>query len=141
MKEAGDTSELLNISGLKATAQRIAVLDAMRLLGHASADDIKQTLESSGKSGISVATIYNVLGDLKQAGLLCKRMSANNKMYYDITVSDHCHIYDEASHTITDFNDTELMSLVSGYLKNKKIAYFDLDHVEIQIVGKFQKTK
>lgn len=141
MAEASDTSALLKHKGLKATTQRIAVHDAMRRLGHASADDVKQALDGDGENRMSVATIYNVLQDLTQAGMLRKRMSANNKMYYDITVSDHCHIYDEVSHTITDFNDPGLMELVSEYLKFRRTANFELDHVEIQLVGKFRKKK
>lgn len=110
-------------------------------LGHASADEVKSAIDAEGGAKMTVATVYNVLQDLTDAGLLRKRLSANNKMYYDITVDDHCHIYDESSHTITDFNDPGLMEVVSDYLKNKKITNFDLDYVEIQLMGRFRKAR
>jgi len=141
VKETLATTDLLKQKGLKATPQRIAVHTAMCSLGHASADEVKSAIDAEGDAKMTVATVYNVLQDLTDAGLLRKRLSANNKMYYDITVDNHCHIYDESSHTITDFNDPGLMEVVSDYLKNKKITNFDLDYVEIQLMGRFRKAR
>lgn len=141
MKEVPETSDLLKQKGLKATPQRIAVYDAMRALGHASADDVRQSIGSAGQIDITVATVYNVLQSLTEAGLLHRRLSANNKMYYDITMKDHCHIYDEATHTITDFNDSGLTEIVNDYIRKKKINNFDLNYVDIQLMGRFRKTK
>ena len=141
MKEAPETSDLLKQKGLKATPQRIAVYDAMRELGHASADDVRQSIGSAGQMDITVATVYNVLQSLTEAGLLHRRLSANNKMYYDITMKDHCHIYDESTHTITDFNDSGLMEVVNEYIRKKRISNFDLNYVDIQLMGRFRKTK
>lgn len=141
MKEVPETSDLLKQKGLKATPQRIAVYDAMRALGHASADDVRQSIGSAGQMDITVATVYNVLQSLTEAGLLHRRLSANNKMYYDITMKDHCHIYDEATHTITDFNDSGLTEIVNDYIRKKKINNFDLNYVDIQLMGRFRKTK
>ena len=141
MEERLPTAELLKLKGLKATGQRIAIYEAMRSLGHASADEVKQEVGRAGGPATTTATVYNVLQDLTRAGLLQRRMSVNSKMYYDITVGNHCHIYDKDSHVITDFDDNGLVEVVNEYLRNKKINNFELDYVDIQLMGRFKKKK
>jgi len=127
--EAIDTEELLRSHGVKVTRQRLTVLNVMRELGHASADMVCRKCD-----GATVATIYNVLDCLVKAGLLQKRLTPNNKMFFDITTQPHCHIYDEESNLFMDFRDEELMSMVQKQIM-KDVKDFDVSDIEIQIVG------
>ncbi len=121
-------------SGLKATPQRIAILGAMHKLGHASADMVAERLRDVFPS-LTVATIYNVLESFLAKGLVVRRFSSNNKMYFDVNTYAHAHLYFVDDNHYSDYDDNELIELVNDYLKNKTIPNFKAKSIDIQIVG------
>lgn len=127
--------EKIQQTGLKATPQRIAVYKEMQNLGHACADMVAENLKESFPS-LTVATIYNVLDSFVEAGLLVKRFSSNNKMYFDVNTYDHIHIYDEQMNAYRDYNDPVLVKMVTDYLNNVEIPNFKFRTVDIQILGR-----
>ncbi len=127
--------EKIKGAGLKATPQRIAVYSAMRKLGHACVDMVADEVAVSFPS-MTIATIYNVLESFVNSGLLVRRFSSNNKMYFDVNVHEHAHFYDTSENSYEDFNDPELVKIVMEYLSAKKIDNFDVKSVDIQLVGK-----
>lgn len=127
--------EKIQQTGLKATPQRIAVYKEMQNLGHACADMVAENLKESFPS-LTVATIYNVLDSFVEAGLLVKRFSSNNKMYFDVNTYDHVHIYDEQLNAYKDYNDPVLVKMVTDYLNNVEIPNFKFRTVDIQILGR-----
>ena len=129
--------EKIKEAGLKATPQRLAIYESMRKLGHASVDMVVEDLKSSFPS-LTVATIYNVLESFVNAGLLVRRFSSNNKMYFDVNVYEHAHFYDQEENSYMDFNDPDLVKIVMDYLSTKKIDKFEVKTVDIQLVGKKQ---
>lgn len=122
-------------AGLKATPQRIAIYEAMRKLGHACVDMVTEELKTSFPT-LTIATIYNVLESFVNAGLLVRRFSSNNKMYFDVNVYEHAHFYNTEENSYEDYNDPELVRIVMEYISSKKIENFDLKSVDIQLVGK-----
>ena len=126
--------KIIQASGLKATPQRIAILNAMKTLGHASADMVSSELSKIFPS-LTVATVYNVLESFVDRGLLAKRFSSNNKMYFDINTYNHAHLYEETTNSYKDYDDPELIELVNNYFAEKNIPGFNLKNVEIQLVG------
>jgi Fur family peroxide stress response transcriptional regulator len=127
--------EKIQQTGLKATPQRIAVYKEMQNLGHACADMVAENLKESFPS-LTVATIYNVLDSFVEVGLLVKRFSSNNKMYFDVNTYDHVHIYDEQLNAYKDYNDPLLVKMVTDYLNNVEIPNFKFRTVDIQILGR-----
>ncbi|MBO5764365.1 MAG: transcriptional repressor [Bacteroidales bacterium] len=127
--------EKIQQTGLKATPQRIAVYKEMQNLGHACADMVAENLKESFPS-LTVATIYNVLDSFVEVGLLVKRFSSNNKMYFDVNTYDHVHIYDEQLNAYKDYNDPVLVKMVTDYLNNVEIPNFKFRTVDIQILGR-----
>lgn len=127
--------EKIQQTGLKATPQRIAVYKEMQNLGHACADMVAENLKESFPS-LTVATIYNVLDSFVEVGLLVKRFSSNNKMYFDVNTYDHIHIYDEQLNAYKDYNDPVLVKMVTDYLNNVEIPNFKFRTVDIQILGR-----
>lgn len=121
-------------SGLKATPQRIAILDAMHKLGHASADMVAEQLKSVFPS-LTVATIYNVLESFVEKSLVVRRFSSNNKMYFDVNTYAHAHLYFINDNSYLDYDDPELLELVNDYFKRKSIPDFKITSIDIQIVG------
>lgn len=127
--------EKIQQTGLKATPQRIAVYKEMQNLGHACADMVAENLKESFPS-LTVATIYNLLDSFVEVGLLVKRFSSNNKMYFDVNTYDHVHIYDEQLNAYKDYNDPLLVKMVTDYLNNVEIPNFKFRTVDIQILGR-----
>ncbi|MBQ5593515.1 MAG: transcriptional repressor, partial [Bacteroidales bacterium] len=107
----------------------------MQNLGHACADMVAENLKESFPS-LTVATIYNVLDSFVEVGLLVKRFSSNNKMYFDVNTYDHVHIYDEQMNAYKDYNDPVLVKMVTDYLNNVEIPNFKFRTVDIQILGR-----
>ena len=125
--------EQLNRCGLKATPQRMQVYDAMCALGHASADGVYQHL--GGESGpLTVATVYNVLESLTESGLLVRRPSFSNKMFFDVHTDSHFHLYREDTHEIMDFRDEELERSVAERVRAVLPGGLALDRIEVQIL-------
>ncbi|MBQ8645472.1 MAG: transcriptional repressor [Bacteroidales bacterium] len=127
--------ELIKSKGLKATPQRIAIYESMRKLGHACADMVVDDLRQNFPS-LTVATIYNVLESFVEVGLLVKRFSLNHKMYFDINIHEHAHCYDTVNNCFIDVDDPQLQKMVSDYIAAKKIEDFDVQTIDIHLVGK-----
>lgn len=127
--------EKIKEAGLKATPQRIAVYEAMRKLGHACVDMVAEEIKHTYPT-LTIATIYNVLESFVNAGILVRRFSSNNKMYFDVNVYEHAHFYDTQENAYEDFHDPELVKMVMEYISSKKIDNFDIKSVDIQLVGK-----
>ena len=125
--------ERLNQCGLKATPQRVRVYEAMCELGHASADAIFHQL-GDGQGKMTLATVYNVLESLTDAGLLIRRPSFSSKMFFDVHPDAHCHIYQQDTLSMTDFRDEVLQRSVEERIRAQLPPGLQLDRVEIQIL-------
>lgn len=125
---------ILKEKGLKATPQRLAVHEAMLKLGHASADMVAEQMESAGFTRITIASVYNILSTLADLRVYSRRMSSNNKMYFDVNTFKHLHLYDRTCNEYRDVLDDELVGLVESRLKGRRFRGYTVDHVDIQIV-------
>ena len=94
--------KLLKKHSLKSTQQRLAVHNAMLKLGHASADMVTEEIRSQGTTNVTVASVYNILSQIALLGIYDHRMSANNKMYFDVNTFRHIHLYDYVNNTFKD---------------------------------------
>ena len=120
---------------LKATPQRIAVHRAMRKLGHASADMVAQEIENDGNTKITVASVYNILSEFAKLGIYQHRLSANNKMFFDLNTFEHAHFYDIENNTFRDISEDKVISELLAKLSKKRFKGYKVDYVDIQIVG------
>lgn len=121
---------------LKATPQRLAVHKAMLCLGHASADTVVDEIRKNGEGSVTVASVYNILTQLADLGVYGKRLSSNNKMYFDVNTSRHIHVYDCERHIYKDLVDDELLEIIESRLKKKKFKGLSIESIDIQIVAK-----
>ncbi|MCQ2130839.1 MAG: transcriptional repressor [Bacteroidales bacterium] len=128
--------EALRSHSLKATAQRIAVHEAMIALGHASADSVAEWIKDNGKCNVSVATVYNILSQMALLGVYHHRMSANNKMYFDVNTNRHIHLYDIQNNEYLDVVDKELTDFIDNRIKSRKFKGFKVESIDIQIIGR-----
>ena len=132
---------ILKKHSLKATAQRLAVHEAMMQLGHASADMVTDAIRRNGKAKVTVASVYNILTQLALLGIYDYRMSANNKMYFDVNTFPHMHIYDRESHIYKDVIGDELIGIVEEKLRHRRFKGFRIEHIDIQLIGVSSKKK
>lgn len=128
--------DVLKRHNLKATPQRLAVHQAMLSLGHASADMVTEEIQSKGMTKVTVASVYNILNNLALLGIYDYRMSANNKMYFDVNTFEHIHFYDKENHTFKDIIDDELMAIIYTHLGRKRFRGYKVEGIDIQITGK-----
>ena len=123
-----DQKKLLRQYGLKPTSQRL-LLSEILFSGknmHFCAEDLSKIVLKKGRK-MSLATIYNNLHHLVDAGLLKKRQISNNRTYFDNNVTDHFHIFDEENNMLMDIPYSDVkFSKLPKLPKNKKIKNINL---------------
>lgn len=83
-------AEELKSSGLKATLPRIKILDVFRHTErrHMTAEDVYRALLGEG-ADIGLATVYRVLMQFEQAGLLTRSNFESGKAVYELNEGQH----------------------------------------------------
>ena len=132
---------LLKKHSLKATPQRLAVHEAMMSLGHASADMITEMITQKGTTKVTVASVYNILTNMAMLGVYDYRLSANNKMYFDVNTFKHMHLYDQENHVFKDVIDDELIAMIESHLGRKKFKGYKVESIDIQLIGRPSRKK
>jgi Fur family transcriptional regulator, stress-responsive regulator len=85
-----DKAALLRQHGLQVTAQRLAVLRAVSVRPHGTADDIDKVVRGEIGS-ISRQAVYDALGTLTEKGLLRRIQPAGSPARYEDRVGDNHH--------------------------------------------------
>lgn len=81
----------LRAAGLRVTGPRLQVYNLLKSLGgHHSADDLVQRL-GVGRGGLSRASVFNVLHDLSNAGLIMLSDAGPGRAYYEASDEWHHH--------------------------------------------------
>ena len=105
-----DVKEMLRQVGLRPTRQRMAL--GWLLFGkgdrHLTAEMLYEEA-THAKVPVSLATVYNTLNQLTDAGLLRQVSVDGPKTYFDTNVSTHHHFYLENSHELVDIHEPSLM--------------------------------
>jgi Fur family iron response transcriptional regulator len=107
-----DVNEMLLSVGLRPTRQRTAL--GWLLFGkgdrHLTAEMLYEEANLA-KVPVSLATVYNTLNQLAEAGLLQQVSVDGSKTYFDTNVSSHQHFYLENSHELVDIPDQKSIAL------------------------------
>lgn len=85
-----DLHESLRATGLRVTAGRLAVLEALGTATHVSADQIYQRV-SEQLPTTSIQSVHNVLTDLTSAGLIRRIEPAGSAALYERRIGDNHH--------------------------------------------------
>jgi Fur family ferric uptake transcriptional regulator len=100
----------LRTSGLKATLPRMRVLDVFKRSDtrHLSAEDVYRELVSDG-ADIGLATVYRVLLQFEQAGLLSRSHFDTGKAVFELRQSNHHdHLVCVRCGRVEEFHDPEI---------------------------------
>ncbi|MET0544721.1 MAG: iron response transcriptional regulator IrrA [Caulobacterales bacterium] len=101
MRESAE--RLLLKAGLRPTSQRLG-LAAVLFDGHdkhVTADDVMHLASNAGVD-VSVATVYNTLGQLCAAGLLRRVTLDGGRTFFDTNISAHHHVFFEDDDRLMD---------------------------------------
>ncbi len=88
--EMDSLSEDLNNAGLKSTLPRLKILKILedRNVRHLSAEDVYDELRKENQT-VGLATIYRVLSQFVDAGLVIRHQFEGNKAIYELNDNEH----------------------------------------------------
>ena len=105
MAPVGDAARLLRGAGLRPTRQRLALARLLFAEGdrHVTAERLHEEAVAS-QVPVSLATVYNTLHQLTEAGLLRAVAVEGAKTYFDTNTSNHFHFFCENSAKLLDID-------------------------------------
>jgi Fur family ferric uptake transcriptional regulator len=133
----------LKVSGLKATAPRIKILEIFQRRAsqpgdrHLSAEDVYRLL-SADRLEVGLATVYRVLTQFEQAGLLLRRNFEAGRAVFELNEgSHHDHLVCVNCGRVEEFVDSDIEE------RQRRIAAahgFDLQEHALSLYGICRKT-
>lgn len=101
-----DPAVKLRNAGLRQTRQRRALANLLFASGnrHVTAEELRAEAAGAG-IGVSLATVYNVLRQFTEAGLLRQVVVEAGRTYFDTNVTEHHHFFHEDSGRLEDIPD------------------------------------
>ncbi len=122
--------ERLKKVGLKATPQRLSLLQELDKKTHPTIDDLYQNIKKEHPS-ISLATVYKNLNMLKEEGLVLELppLNGNGKSRFDIYVEPHIHIVCPVCHRIEDYYLKDAVNRCTELLKS--VTYKDIEGLTV----------
>jgi len=121
---------LLKHYQLKATPQRIAIIELMHQTGHISIDDLFQAIRDKFAS-ISLATLYKNVHTMMDVSLIREVKIPGHKTKYEIEKEAHAHVMCKSCGELKDipFNPSSLLKT------SMDITLYKADDVSIVISG------
>jgi len=113
--------EELKSTGLKATLPRLKILDIFQKgeQRHMTAEDVFRVLLND-RSDIGLATVYRVLTQFEQAGILRRGNFESGKSVYELNEGQHHdHLICTACGKVEEFHDPEIERRQQLVAKNK----------------------
>jgi Fur family peroxide stress response transcriptional regulator len=100
-------TDMLRTHNLKATPQRLAILDVIYHYGHINIDKLYEEIKDKFSS-ISLATIYKNINAMKDSLLLAEVKLPDEKSVYEIIKNEHAHLKCNSCGAVVDINiDTD----------------------------------
>lgn len=125
---APELAELLRDRGLRVTQQRELVLDAVRRLGHATAEQVHAAVVEAAPA-VNITTVYRTLELFEELGLVTHvHLNHGPPTYHDTT--RHVHLVCRNCHQVEDLEQDELAPLAAR-LKAERGFQMDIAHVAI----------
>ncbi|MDE2366995.1 MAG: ferric iron uptake transcriptional regulator, partial [Betaproteobacteria bacterium] len=118
------TPNNLKTTGLKATLPRLRILSLFESssVRHLSAEDVYRTLISEGED-IGLATVYRVLTQFEQAGLLERHHFESGKAVFELASgTHHDHLVCLQCGRVEEFYDAEIEKRQSKIAKDRGFA-------------------
>ncbi|HEX6362110.1 MAG TPA: ferric iron uptake transcriptional regulator [Albitalea sp.] len=120
-------AEELKSSGLKATLPRIKILEVFQTspVRHLTAEDVYKALLAEG-SDIGLATVYRVLMQFEQAGLLSRSHFESGKSVFELNEGKHHdHLLCLTCGRVEEFYDAEIENRQRAIAEQRGFALQD----------------
>jgi Fur family ferric uptake transcriptional regulator len=114
--------------GLRVTPQREQVLDAVRTLGHATPEQISETVH-----GVDLTTVYRTLELLEQIGLVRHAHLGHGAPSYRPAEDDHIHVVCHACGAVVDADPSLVEPLAAQLLADNG---FVVDRSHFTVFGR-----
>lgn len=125
----------LRRAGLRATPQRLSVLQAVRdLKWHPSAEEVLSAIREV-QPHVAMGTVYNILEALVSHGLIRRIKTECGPTRYDGILETHHHLYCSRSGRVLDYMDKEIDGLLQDYFARKGIRDFKLSSIRLELHG------
>jgi Fur family ferric uptake transcriptional regulator len=126
----GSLAEVLRSRGLRLTAQRQLVLEAVYALGHATPDQV-HTAVSRTAAGVNITTVYRTLELLEELGLVTHaHLSHGSPTYHAVGEDQHVHLVCRDCGAVDEVSPSVLDGLV-GTLRTGRGFHVDIGHVAL----------
>ncbi|MFD0484622.1 Fur family transcriptional regulator [Kineococcus sp. GCM10028916] len=130
---SADLGSALHARGLRLTPQRRRVLDAVRALGHAGADDVAEHLaREPGSSPVDPSTVYRALAVLEEVGLLARtQLDRRGPSFHAVEHGGHLHLVCEGCGQVSEAPSVLAASLAADILSRNDFAV-DTGHLALR---------
>ncbi len=131
-----DFHKKLREKGLKATPQRLLILNIIKEGGHIDIEDIYNKLKKIIPS-ISIATIYKNLKLLVDKGIIKDVNISSFKQMYEVNTKEHIHLICKKCRKIydLDFREIDIKNFIEKKIDDK------IDKIEINVFFLCEKCK
>lgn len=123
-------TKMLNEHGLKATPQRLVILEIIEKGGHINIDNLYKKVKEKFDS-ISLATIYKNINAMLEKKVLAEVKLANRKNVYEIEKHSHGHLLCNKCDEVTDI---DIKTKTIEETLSKKFN-FDIEKTDIVLNG------
>jgi len=127
--------EILKSSGLKATLQRLTILELIDRDGHKKIDELYKKMNTTHPT-LSLATIYKNILTMIDKSVISEVPIMGDKSYFELKKRDHIHLICESCNSIED----RVMSSIDMELL-KQSNQFILSHSQVNLYGTCSKCQ
>jgi Fur family ferric uptake transcriptional regulator len=123
-------ADTLRARGLRLTAQRQLVLEAVYRLGHATPDQVHAEVSRTA-SGVNITTVYRTLELLEELGLVTHtHLSHGAPTYHGVLEQQHVHLVCRGCEQVDDVS-IEVLDPMARMLAEQKGFQVDRGHVAL----------
>jgi Fur family ferric uptake transcriptional regulator len=120
----------LRSRGLRLTAQRQLVLEAVHALGHATPDQVHAEVAKTA-AGVNITTVYRTLELLEELGLVTHaHLSHGSPTYHGVTEEQHVHLVCRNCGEVAEMSPT-LLAPLAEKLEHERAFLVDIGHVAL----------
>jgi Fur family transcriptional regulator, ferric uptake regulator len=130
IRRVSSLAEALRSRGLRLTAQRQLVLEAVYALGHATPDQVHAAVSRTA-AGVNITTVYRTLELLEELGLVTHaHLSHGSPTYHAAGEDQHVHLVCRDCGAVDEVAPAVLDGLV-GTLESSRGFRVDIGHVAL----------
>lgn len=120
---------MLRSRGLRLTAQRQLILEAVHELGHATPEQVHHAVREVA-AGVNITTIYRTLELLEELGLVTHTHLSHGSPTYHAANDQHVHLVCRSCGSVGEI-DPDLLGPVARELEERQGFLVDIGHVAL----------